>query len=629
MKGSYHLIVLLSVFLAADGTINDTNIDEDSDDFSHFELAVKSGYFVDKSLLLKDFYDHQPALITCPHNFGKTTNLDMARRFFEIPIDRESGELIPRKDSRYCPLFPKISPTLNIGQHREFVRQHFCSHPVLYVRFVNTQGSTTEEIMKSITQKILNVIQSYAWAYKKIETEYEKTRSARLNVYLRNYKKIFDLSAEPYDLLDVLEDLAEFLKQSFAIDIIVLIDDYDVPTMRAINSGADAPIIDGFMHALIGKFVKLGRVPCIVMIAGVSRLFKQDVGGSDGINTLQHNYFSEARNDLGKYFGFVEGEVHQLLAANNVSDIDQENVTKYFNGFTSKKNTWTDNEEVRLPLYNAKGVVRYLRTNATEYLYHGDDLVSNIMKCSRHEKVFYVIARLLTKLKISSHKLFHMTKSHLRHFVKMVKTNCSTLHEFLPYTTPLIDYGYLTEDGLTPNKMAEYKLKRDFSNFYSDYYGINTSNTRIATAIQSVVDSNTSDTVLTTLADSLQQVVQTARHQCNKFEFLSIIFGLLYRNSDMSAEHTAVTKLRHTNNTWEKFFYGVDTLNVLYTAQKTVLIFKVTFKEDLKKAIDEVRNYVPLQPPNATSITSVKYLGINMNEKNQLEVEMGESRDNW
>ena len=52
---------------------------------SDFRLAQAEYYYVDKTMLIKDFIDERPmvSLFTRPRRFGKTLNMDMLRTFFE------------------------------------------------------------------------------------------------------------------------------------------------------------------------------------------------------------------------------------------------------------------------------------------------------------------------------------------------------------------------------------------------------------------------------------------------------------------------------------------------------------------------------------------------------------------
>lgn len=52
---------------------------------SDYRLASSEYYYIDKTMMIKDFIDERPmvSLFTRPRRFGKTLNMDMLRTFFE------------------------------------------------------------------------------------------------------------------------------------------------------------------------------------------------------------------------------------------------------------------------------------------------------------------------------------------------------------------------------------------------------------------------------------------------------------------------------------------------------------------------------------------------------------------
>ena len=59
---------------------------------SDYKIATSDYYYVDKTLLIKDFIDKKPlvSLFTRPRRFGKTLNMDMLRVFFEKTAEDNS-----------------------------------------------------------------------------------------------------------------------------------------------------------------------------------------------------------------------------------------------------------------------------------------------------------------------------------------------------------------------------------------------------------------------------------------------------------------------------------------------------------------------------------------------------------
>jgi hypothetical protein len=86
--------------------IKDTNTVKDNnkppkmrvgtDDFK--TLLLNSDVFVDKSLMIKEFLEDSGdvILITRPRRWGKSLNMDMLKKFFEIEVDQD-GKLLAQE----------------------------------------------------------------------------------------------------------------------------------------------------------------------------------------------------------------------------------------------------------------------------------------------------------------------------------------------------------------------------------------------------------------------------------------------------------------------------------------------------------------------------------------------------
>ena len=75
-----------------------------TDDF--YDLLINSDIFVDKSLMIKELLEDsgKVTLITRPRRWGKSLNMDMVRRFFEIEVD-EQGRVLPQEQKMNYKLF--------------------------------------------------------------------------------------------------------------------------------------------------------------------------------------------------------------------------------------------------------------------------------------------------------------------------------------------------------------------------------------------------------------------------------------------------------------------------------------------------------------------------------------------
>ena len=74
-----------------------------NDDFA--EVRRQNLYFIDKSLMIRDFLDtgDKVTLITRPRRFGKTLNMTMLREFFDITKDsRQLFQGLSIMDTEYA-----------------------------------------------------------------------------------------------------------------------------------------------------------------------------------------------------------------------------------------------------------------------------------------------------------------------------------------------------------------------------------------------------------------------------------------------------------------------------------------------------------------------------------------------
>lgn len=104
-------------------------------DFSETDFAqlVKTKLFVDKTWMIRQVFSRSSRiLITAPPRFGKSTNIDMIKRFLEIEVDL-THKTKPVPATNNYKLF--IENNLKICRDKEFFQEHFGKHPVVHVDF--------------------------------------------------------------------------------------------------------------------------------------------------------------------------------------------------------------------------------------------------------------------------------------------------------------------------------------------------------------------------------------------------------------------------------------------------------------------------------------------------------------
>lgn len=110
---------------------------------SDYVRAQEEYYYVDKTLLIKEFLDQKPlvSLFTRPRGFGKTLNMDMLRVFFEIS-DKNTSKYFADK---------------NIWQCGEEYRSHQGKYPVIFLTFKDVKFDTLqgERVVARIDQNVV------------------------------------------------------------------------------------------------------------------------------------------------------------------------------------------------------------------------------------------------------------------------------------------------------------------------------------------------------------------------------------------------------------------------------------------------------------------------------------------
>ena len=96
---------------------------------SDYVRAQSEYYYVDKTLLIKEFLDRRPlvSLFTRPRRFGKTLNMDMLRVFFEKSASDTSTYFTDKK----------------IWDCGEPYRDYQGKYPVIYISFKDIKHNYT------------------------------------------------------------------------------------------------------------------------------------------------------------------------------------------------------------------------------------------------------------------------------------------------------------------------------------------------------------------------------------------------------------------------------------------------------------------------------------------------------
>ena len=159
---------------------------------SDYVRAQEEYYYVDKTLLIKEFLDQKPlvSLFTRPRRFGKTLNMDMLRVFFEISDKNTSKYFVDK----------------NIWQCGEEYRSHQGKYPVIFLTFKDVKFDTWDATI----DKIRGLLQEEYGRHQ------ELLNSDKLSQYEKEYfTKIISATANEVELTSSLERLSKMLASHY------------------------------------------------------------------------------------------------------------------------------------------------------------------------------------------------------------------------------------------------------------------------------------------------------------------------------------------------------------------------------------------------------------------------------
>ena len=252
---------------------------------SDFKAATTDYYYVDKTLLIRDFLDAKPmvSLFTRPRRFGKSMNMDMLRVFFEK--SREDTSVYFRD---------KL-----IWQCGDDYTRHQGQYPVIFLTFKDVKCQTWEETIR----KIRKLISLEFMRHEELE------KSTKLSAYEKEqYIRFAAGNADDVDYQMGLQLLSLLLHKHHDKEAMIIIDEYDTPIQQGHSCNFYDEIV-GFMRNFFSGGLKDNPHLAFGFLTGILRVAKESI--FSGMNNLKT--YSILDDGYSEYFGFTTEEVKQLL----------------------------------------------------------------------------------------------------------------------------------------------------------------------------------------------------------------------------------------------------------------------------------------------------------------------------
>ena len=252
---------------------------------SEFEKIRKNGYYyIDKSGLLEELLREQPTeatLITRPRRFGKTLGMSMLESFFDI-----------RKDSR------ELFKGLIIDQNEKLCREWMNQWPTIFISFKRVEGLDFQGAYDMLSVVVSEVYKKHLYLL-----DSEKVNDFDKEIL----KRVIEGKASVKDMKNSLVFLTHVMQEHYGRQVILLIDEYDVPVAKANSHGYYSEMLD-VMRGMMQSLKDNGALRFAV-ITGCLKITKESI--FTGMNNFVSDTIADSR--LNEYFGFTQKEVDQIL----------------------------------------------------------------------------------------------------------------------------------------------------------------------------------------------------------------------------------------------------------------------------------------------------------------------------
>ena len=266
------------------------------------KLREENYYFVDKTLMIKDFLERgsEVTLITRPRRFGKTINMSMMSEFFDIT-----------KDSKEIFKGTKIMDTPYASELNQY--------PTIFISFADAKENK-ETIVKFLKNQFQLEYSRYNYIFKDMD-EYEENDYRIINEGIKNNQ-----NGTLQDIEKALIFLMHRLKKYYGKDVVLFIDEYDTPFIEA-KTGNFYQEIKGILATLLRSSLKNSGDLKYAMLTGIQRVAKENIFSD--LNNLVVCDVTDQR--YASYFGFTNNETQELLEYYGLELNDE--VKKMYDGY--------------------------------------------------------------------------------------------------------------------------------------------------------------------------------------------------------------------------------------------------------------------------------------------------------
>ena len=282
------------------------------------EIRTGGFYYVDKTGLIKTLLENpgKVNLFTRPRRFGKTLNMSMLKYFFEAGSD-----VMPFNNGL-------LFDGLEISNEKELCKKYMGKFPVISITLKGATGERFEDAKVMLRRIIGKEAMRFRFLLKSDRID-DAERSQYEALVSMDKTGAFTMSDEL--LKDSLQTLSQLLQKHYDRDVIMLIDEYDVPLDKAYQSGYYNSMVE-LVKILFGNAFKTNDSLKFAVLTGCLRISKESI--FTGLNNF--NVYTVKDVQYNEFFGFLDREVQNLLKYYGFME-KYDAVKKWYDGYNFGK----------------------------------------------------------------------------------------------------------------------------------------------------------------------------------------------------------------------------------------------------------------------------------------------------
>ena len=260
------------------------------------KMIDKNFYYIDKTDFINDVLHEEVVLYTRPRRFGKTLNMSTLYYFFSIK----------QKENAY------LFNGLNIMKRRDAV-EHLNKYPVIMISLKEMKQTTFEKQLEMYSVFIRDIIRR----------NQELLESEQINAIDKELLTAYYMGTKnEVSLQTALKFLCECLQQHYHQNVILLIDEYDVPLQSAYLHGYYDQMVE-FLRNVFSAALKTNDALEKGVLTGCLRIAKESI--FTGLNNFKVNSIFDGD-------GFMQNEIDILLEKYDALEY-RYNIKEWYDGY--------------------------------------------------------------------------------------------------------------------------------------------------------------------------------------------------------------------------------------------------------------------------------------------------------